>query len=128
MSDDKPKNIYEKLHSVTENVEKIYKEQNSGMPYKSVNHNMVTQAVRKQIIKERLFIKPIVEENLNQGNIHKVVMSVKIIDIDNPTDTIEIGKFPALGLDNQDKGYGKAVSYAFKYILQKNFYDGNRRR
>ena len=57
MSDDKPKNIYEKLHSVTENVEKIYKEQNSGMPYKSVNHNMVTQAVRKQIIKERLFIK-----------------------------------------------------------------------
>lgn len=121
MSDDKPKNIYEKLHSVTENVEKIYKEQNSGMPYKSVNHNMVTQAVRKQIIKERLFIKPIVEENLNQGNIHKVVMSVKIIDIDNPTDTIEIGKFPALGLDNQDKGYGKAVSYAFKYILQKTF-------
>ena len=121
MSDDKPKNIYEKLHSVTENVEKIYKEQNSGMPYKSVNHNMVTQAVRKQIIKERLFIKPIVEENLNQGNIHKVVMSVKIIDIDNPTDTIEVGKFPALGLDSQDKGFGKAVSYAFKYILQKTF-------
>jgi len=121
MSDDKPKNIYEKLHSVTENVEKIYKEQNDGMPYKSVNHNMVTKAVRKQITKERLFIQPIVNENLNQGNIHKVVMSVKIIDIDNPTDSIEIGKFPALGLDSQDKGYGKAVSYAFKYILQKTF-------
>ena len=121
MSDDKPKSIYEKLHSVTENVEKIYKEQNDGMPYKSVNHNMVTQAVRKQIIKERLFVQPIVEENLNQGNIHKVVMSVKIIDIDNPKDSIEIGKFPALGLDSQDKGYGKAVSYAFKYILQKTF-------
>lgn len=121
MSDDKPKNIYEKLHSVTENVKKIYKEQNTGMPYKSVNHNMVTKAVREQIIKERLFVQPIVEENLNQGNLHKVVMSVKIIDIDNPKDTLEIGKFPALGFDNQDKGYGKAVSYAFKYILQKTF-------
>lgn len=121
MSEEKTKNIFEKLHSVTENVGKIYKEQNKGMPYKSVNHNAVTQAVRKEIIKERLFVKPIIDENLNQGTLHKIVMSVEIIDIDNPTDKIEIGKFPALGLDNQDKGYGKAISYAFKYILQKTF-------
>ena len=121
MSEEKTKNIFEKLHSVTENVGKIYKEQNKGMPYKSVNHNSVTQAVRKEIIKERLFVKPIIDENLNQGTLHKIVMSVEIIDIDNPTDKIQIGKFPALGLDNQDKGYGKAISYAFKYILQKTF-------
>lgn len=121
MSEEKTKNIFEKLHSVTENVGKIYKEQNKGMPYKSVNHNAVTQAVRKEIIKERLFVKPIIDENINQGTMHKIVMSVEIIDIDNPADKIEIGKFPALGLDNQDKGYGKAISYAFKYILQKTF-------
>jgi hypothetical protein len=84
------KNLFQKLHSVTENVEKIYKEQNKGMPYKSVNHNMVTKAIRKQIIEQRLWINPIIE-------------------------------FPALGIDNQDKGYGKAISYAYKYILQKGF-------
>ena len=48
-------------------------------------------------------------------------MSAEIIDIDNPTDKVTIGKFPALGIDNQDKGYGKAISYAYKYILQKGF-------
>ena len=117
----KDKNLYQKLHSVTENVEKIYKEQNKGMPYKSVNHNMVTKAVRKQIIEQRLWIKPIIEESINQGSSHKVIMSVKIIDIDNFTDFVTIGKFPALGIDNQDKGYGKAISYAYKYILQKVF-------
>lgn len=115
------KNLFQKLHSVTENVEKIYKEQNKGMPYKSVNHNMVTKAIRKQIIEQRLWINPIIEESINQGSSHKVVMSAEIIDIDNPTDKVTIGKFPALGIDNQDKGYGKAISYAYKYILQKGF-------
>ncbi len=115
------KNLFQKLHSVTENVEKIYKEQNKGMPYKSVNHNMVTKTVRKQIIQQKLWINPIIEESINQGSSHKVVMSVEIIDIDNPTDKVTIGKFPALGIDNQDKGYGKAISYAYKYILQKGF-------
>ena len=115
------KNLYQKLHSVTENVEKIYKEQNKGMPYKSVNHNMVTKAIRKQIIEQRLWINPIIQESINQGNSHKVIMSAEIIDIDNPADKVTIGKFPALGLDNQDKGYGKAISYAYKYILQKGF-------
>lgn len=117
----KEKNLFQKLHSVTENVEKIYKEQNKGMPYKSVNHNMVTKAIRKQIIEQRLWINPIIEESINQGNSHKVIMSAEIIDIDNPQDKVTIGKFPALGLDNQDKGYGKAISYAYKYILQKGF-------
>ena len=115
------KNLFQKLHLVTENVETIYKEQNKGMPYKSVNHNMVTKAVRKQIIDQRLWINPIIEESINQGSSHKVVMSAEIIDIDNPTDKVTIGKFPALGIDNQDKGYGKAISYAYKYILQKGF-------
>ena len=54
------KNLFQKLHSVTENVEKIYKEQNKGMPYKSVNHNMVTKAIRKQIIEQRLWINPMI--------------------------------------------------------------------
>lgn len=114
-------NIFEKLHLVTTNVEKIYKVKNKGMPYKTINHNTVSNAVRKQIIEQRLFINPIVEESLNQGSMHKVIMSVEIYDIDNPTDKVVIGKFPALGLDTQDKGYGKAISYAYKYILQKTF-------
>jgi len=114
-------NIFEKLHLVTANVEKIYKEKNKGMPYKTINHNTVSNAVRKQIIEQRLFINPIVEESINQGSMHKVIMSVEIYDIDNPTDKVVIGKFPALGLDTQDKGYGKAISYAYKYILQKTF-------
>jgi hypothetical protein len=47
-------------------------------------------------------------------------VAAEIIDTDTG-DKLPIGDFPGSGVDNQDKGYGKALSYAFKYLLQKLF-------
>ena len=120
-NNEKKLNIYQKLHAVTKSVESINKESNDGMPYKIVTHNTVTQAVKDKITEHRLWINPIVEESSNQGDFHHVIMKVEIIDIDNPIDKVVIGSFPASGIDKQDKGFGKAISYAYKYILQKAF-------
>jgi len=90
------------------------------MPYKSVTHNDVTDAIRNQFNKVGLIIIPLVKSSNRDGNIHSVTMSVKIIDIDSG-ESLEVGDYPGTGIDNQDKGFGKAISYAFKYILQKLF-------
>ncbi len=120
-NNEKKLNIYQKLHAVTESVDSIAKESNEGMPYKIVTHNTVTQAVKDKITEHRLWINPIVEDSSNQVDFHHVIMKVEIIDIDNPVDKVVIGSFPAIGIDKQDKGFGKAISYAYKYILQKAF-------
>tara|TARA_R100000657_G_C4683884_1_gene135955 strand:+ start:3433 stop:4164 length:732 start_codon:yes stop_codon:yes gene_type:complete len=120
-NNEKKLNIYQKLHAVTESVESILKESNEGMPYKIVTHNTVTQAVKDKITEHRLWINPIVEDSSNQVDFHHVIMKAEIIDIDNPVDKVVIGSFPAIGIDKQDKGFGKAISYAYKYILQKAF-------
>lgn len=120
-NNEKKLNIYQKLHAVTKSVGSIHKELNEGMPYKTVNHNTVTKAVKEKITEHRLWINPIVEDSSNQGDFHHVIMKAEIIDIDNPIDKVVIGSFPAIGIDKQDKGFGKAISYAYKYILQKGF-------
>jgi len=96
------------------------KKQASNMPYKSVTHNNVSDAIRKQFNKVGLIIIPSVKSSSRDGNIHSVTMSVKIIDVDSG-ESLEVGDYPGTGIDNQDKGFGKAISYAFKYILQKLF-------
>jgi hypothetical protein len=112
-------NIRQKIHTVMKNAGYI-KKKKSNMPYKSVTHNDVTDAIRNQFNKVGLIIIPSVKSSNRDGNIHSVTMSVKIIDVDSG-ESLEVGDYPGTGIDNQDKGFGKAVSYAFKYILQKLF-------
>lgn len=44
----------------------------------------------------------------------------RFINIDNPTDFMETTTF-AEGIDSQDKGSGKAMTYADKYALMKSY-------
>ncbi len=52
------------------------------------------------------------------GNRTQVLLKVRFANIDNPADFIDV---PGLGygVDDQDKGPGKATSYAVKYCLLK---------
>ena len=113
-------NIYTKMHSVMANAGYVQKEKSKGMPYTFASHNAITEVVSKELIRVGLVILPFVKEHMHDGNQHKVVMAAKIIDIDTKEEIV-VGDFPCIGNDNQDKGYGKAISYAYKYILQKLF-------
>jgi len=114
------KNLYQKLHAVMGGCKKLIKQEGGGLPYKSVTHNMVSTQVKQQFNEHGLMFIPICKSNSKDGNIHSVTVSCEIVDIDNG-DKITIGDFPGTGIDSQDKGYGKALSYAFKYLLQKLF-------
>ena len=61
----------------------------------------------------------IVECNQN-GNRTEVKLAVSFINIDDPKDRFTVHFF-GHGVDNQDKGIGKAISYAMKYCLLKTF-------
>ena len=113
-------NIYTKMHSVMANAGYVQKEKSKGMPYTFASHNAITEVVSKELQRVGLIILPFVKEHMHDGNQHKVVMAAKIIDIDTKEEIV-VGDFPGIGNDNQDKGYGKAISYAYKYILQKLF-------
>ena len=52
------------------------------------------------------------------GNRTDCKIDIKFINIDNPDDNIVVPTF-GYGIDNQDKGPGKAISYAVKYALLK---------
>ena len=47
-------------------------------------------------------------------------MKIKFTNCDDPADFIEVD-YPGFGIDQGDKGPGKALSYAFKYALLKTF-------
>ncbi len=48
------------------------------------------------------------------------MLNVKFVNVENRSETIELN-YPGYGVDNGDKGPGKAISYAFKYALLKTF-------
>lgn len=114
------KNLHQKLHSVMMGCKKLVKEEGGGLPYKSVSHNMVSTQVRQQFEQHGLLFLPYVKSHSRDGNIYSVTVACEIIDIDTG-EKLSLGDFPGSGVDNQDKGYGKAISYAFKYLLQKFF-------
>lgn len=87
--------------------------------YKAISEEKVTSTLRTSLIKNGLVILPFEQEASKSGNISFVNTKYKIIDI-------ETGKFEVLassgeGADTQDKGVGKAMTYAYKYMLLRTF-------
>ena len=50
----------------------------------------------------------------------EATLNLRLVNADDPKDFIE-GRAIGFGIDNGDKGPGKAISYAVKYFLLKNF-------
>ena len=109
--------IYKKLAAVMGEVDYIQKEKRSGMRYSIVSHDAVTAKVRPILVKHGVIYHP-VEIQLDQdGNRTQALMKVRFIDVDDGSfvDVATAG----YGIDDQDKGPGKAISYAVKYALLK---------
>jgi hypothetical protein len=127
-------NIYQRIHNVMKDVTTIKKEDRKvNNQYTFVSHDEVTRVMHEQFVKHGIVMIPTVIECIENSyadtlSTGKSVLicktSVKIdvafINIDNPIDKICV-QFPGMGIDNQDKGIGKAISYAVKYALLKTF-------
>lgn len=110
--------IHQRLHAVMQEVSYIQKEAKGGLQYSTVSHDAVTAKVRPALVKNGVLYYPHEMNYIQCGNRTEVSLTVRFANVDNPNDFIDV---PSLGFgcDNQDKGPGKAVSYAVKYALLK---------
>jgi hypothetical protein len=131
--DIKSMNIFEKIQAVSNevrNVEKNLVVGTGNSSYKAVGDLDVLMKVKEAETKFRLVSIP-VHQTLVKSEIVRVVgrdgyekityadivrMVVRIVNLDNTTETIDIESF-GRGLDAGDKGFGKASTYARKYAL-----------
>ena len=115
-------NVYQKLHQVMSNVKKVSQDEASKIPYKIVTWNTVHGAIKDALKKARLVLLPICTSQDEIGNKTIVKMTIQVVNIDKPSEVINIGEYPGYGIDSSDKGPGKAITYAFKNILMKLFF------
>lgn len=132
-------NIFQKINKVMNDVKYLMKDDEvvtnakTGASYKAISEEKVTSELRKAMIKHGIVIIPIEmitkreDETLKdfQGNdkvnrITTVETRYRIQNIDDKDDYI-IAVSAGTGVDTQDKGVGKAMTYAYKYLLLRTF-------
>jgi hypothetical protein len=111
-------NVHQRLARAMEEVTYVQKEKKQGMRYSIVTHDVVTAKVRPVLLKHGVVYYPSRLTHSQNGNRTEVELDVTFVSTDDPNDKFTV---PSLGygLDDQDKGPGKAISYAVKYALLK---------
>ena len=112
-------NIYQRLNAVMKQVSYVQKEEKMvNNQYRFVSHDAVTAKVRPFLIEQGVLMTTNVVSFTNNGNRTEVMVALEFINIDKPDERITINSL-GYGIDPQDKGPGKAVSYAVKYGILK---------
>ena len=114
------KNVHQRIAAVMEKVSYIQREEKKGMTYRVVSHDKVTALLRPAMMECGVACYPVRCDHTHNGNRAECSMTVRFVNIDAPTDFIDVQSF-GYGVDTQDKGPGKAMSYAVKYALLKTF-------
>lgn len=112
------KNLHQRLAEAMDKVRYVQKEKKQGMQYSVVSHDHVTAKVRPALLEAGIVYYPVNLSYVQNGNRTEVMLSVRFVNTDNPEDFIEVPSL-GFGIDSQDKGSGKAISYAVKYALLK---------
>ena len=129
-------NIFEKLSNITNEISKVNKNLTVGegkSAYKAVGEADILKAVKELEFKYRVYSYPVNREVLestmftttnNYGEKNNIFSRIKttyrFVNIDKPDEYIETITF-AEGIDTQDKGSGKAMTYSDKYALMKSY-------
>lgn len=114
------KNLYQRLHACMADCKRVGKDGKvqGGGNYKFVSHDAITTEVREHLIEHGVLALPTLKAHEINGNRIEAVYTVRFVNIDDPSDFYEIDAL-GFGIDSQDKGPGKAASYAVKYALSK---------
>ena len=115
------KNIYQRLHSVMQEVKGVNKgSQKVNNQYRFTSHDAVAKALHDPLVNNGIVLMTSVTDIKQDGNRTSITLVMSFVNIDQPEDRVSVS-FPGYGIDPQDKGVGKAISYAFKYGLLKTF-------
>lgn len=117
---DKSANLFTRLVKAQSDAKKLEKTKpkSDGMKYEYVTHDDIASEAKKILTKHGILFFPSISNHEQEGN--KTVINVKatFYNADKPDEKLETEGL-GFGVDNQDKGPGKAYSYACKYILAK---------
>lgn len=124
--------LLKKIQAVASEVMSIDKDMtvgNNKYGYKAVSDFNVTKKVKeaeqkygvvsiptRQELVHHEIVKTVTDKGERINFSFLIKMTVKIYDVENPQDFIEVETF-GHGLDSGDKGFGKASTYARKYAL-----------
>lgn len=137
MSEVSTMNIYQRMAAITFELQTVAKNLNvdtgRGKGYKAVGERDVIDAVKPLESRYGVYSYPFSRETLESYTVEKesqygVTRSYyvrlktvyRFVNIDKPEEFIETTVF-SVGLDTQDKGDGKAMTYADKYALMKAY-------
>jgi len=114
-------NIFQRILMVMAELKYIGKGSNKvNGQYTFVSHDAVSAKVHPLLVKHGIAVVPTIEEVSQDHNRTMVKLCVTFINPDNPQDSFST-RYIGYGIDNGDKGPGKAISYAYKYALLKTF-------
>jgi ERF superfamily len=114
-------NIYQRINAVMKEVKYVQKEDKKvNGQYRFVSHDQVAAALHDPMATNGIVMIPSIAELTQDGNRTVVKMDIAFVNMDKPEDRFSIIQY-GYGIDQQDKGVGKAVSYAVKYALLKQF-------
>lgn len=116
-------NIYEKMLGIMADVQYLSKDDSVSFgktSYKALSEEKVTNIMRKELLKFKLVVFPIAQTASRDGNISHVDVTYRMVNAENPEEYIDIVS-SGDGADTQDKGSGKAMTYAYKYMWLRTF-------
>lgn len=114
--------IEQKILNIMRKVEYLAKDDKvefGNTKYKAMSEEKVTSILRKAMIDENVIVFPIDMSETREGNITHVHVKYRFVDTEDSS-SIEVVS-SGDGYDTQDKGAGKAMTYAFKYMWLRTF-------
>lgn len=115
--------IYEKILAIMSEVRYLNKDDNVSFgttKYKALSEEKVTEIMRDKLVKYKLVVYPVQQTATRNGQITHVDVEYEMVNAENPEERIRIASCGD-GADSQDKGSGKAMTYAFKYMWLRTF-------
>lgn len=123
-------NIHQRMHAVMLDVGYIQKNKMVDGKFPVVTHDAVTAKLRPSLLRHGILVIPSVESHNIAAQwesktgvrmtLTECDATVAFINIDKPADHITVTGF-GYGIDNQDKGPGKCMSYIVKMAMLKCF-------
>lgn len=130
-------NIYQRMAAITADLQTVSKnlivETGKGKGYKAVSERDIIDAVKPLESKHGVYSYPaereiiqseMLESETQNGTkttfFSRIKTVYRFVNVDNPEEHIDMVTF-AEGMDSQDKGSGKAMTYADKYALMKAY-------
>lgn len=131
------KNIFQRMSAITAELQTVAKnldvETGKGKSYKAVSERDIIDAVKPLEAKHGVYSYPAMRETVDSDMLEsegqygkkiqfysRIKTVYRFVNIDKPEEFIDTEVF-SVGLDNQDKGDGKAMTYGDKYALMKAY-------